>query len=394
MKYNEILDSIYWVGVNDHDTTLFESVWPIPQGVSYNSYLIRDEKVVLFDTVKETFFLDFLDNIQHLLGDKHVDYLVVHHLEPDHSGSIKIIQDLWPEIKIVGNAKTAEFIKHLFGIENIHIVADGDTISLGRHTLQFHMTPLVHWPETMMTYCPEKKILFSGDAFGSFGAIDGAVFDSQIDLDAYEDEILRYFSNIVGKYSSMVQKAFAKLKGLEIGTIAATHGPVWKADPGYVLSRYDRWSHHEAEPGIVLAWASMYGNTERMSEAVAEGIRSTGMKKIAIHDVSKIHPSYIVADIWRYKAAVFGAPTYDAKLFPPMDNLLRLLEGKRIQKRVVGIFGTYGWSGGGVKTIKEFVESLKLELVEPVVEARFSPDADYLDQCYQLGKVIGEKAQA
>jgi flavorubredoxin len=393
MHHNEIMEDIFWVGVNDHDTTLFESIWPIPTGISYNSYLILDEKIALLDTVKETFFLDYLDKIQALLDGKHVDYLIVHHLEPDHSGSIKILQDLWPDIKIIGNTKTAEFLKYMFGIENIHVVGDGEAISLGRRTLQFHLTPMVHWPETMMTWCPENQILFSGDAFGSFGAIDGAVFDGQIDLDAYEDEILRYFSNIVGKYSGMVQKAFAKLKDLDIKIIAATHGPVWKDDPGYVISRYDRWSRHEPQPGVVLAWASMYGNTEKMSEVVAEGIRSTGLKKIVIHDVSKVHPSYIVRDIWRYKAAAFGAPAYDAGLFPPMANLLRLLEGKRIQKRIVGIFGTYGWSGGGVKGIREFAESLKLEIVEPVVEARFSPDGDFLNQCYELGRNIGLKAQ-
>ncbi|MHC5213928.1 MAG: FprA family A-type flavoprotein [Planctomycetota bacterium] len=387
-----ISKQIYWVGMNDRESRLFESLWPLPQGVCYNSYLIMDEKVALLDTVKTTSSQGLLSKLRNLIEKgRSIDYLVIHHLEPDHSGSIPILLRVFPGITILGTKKTAEFLEHLYNIkDNVKVVSDGDELVLGKHKLIFKSTPMVHWPETMMSYEPNAKILFSGDAFGGFGALNGGIFDDDVDLDFYEDEILRYFSNIVGKFSSMVQKAIEKLKDYEIRIIASTHGPIWRNDPERIINLYNQWSRQESEKGIVVAYASMYGNTERMMEAVLRGIIEAGLQCIRVHNVSKSHHSFILRDIWRYKGLILGSPTYDVKLFPPMESLVRLLSSKMIQNRYVGIFGNYGWSGGAVKTLKEFVDQAKLQLVEPAVEARFSAEREQLDDCFTLGQKVAQ----
>jgi flavorubredoxin len=252
------------------------------------------------------------------------------------------------------------------------------------------MTPMVHWPETMMTYESGDRILFSGDAFGGFGTLDGDIFDDKLDIDFYEDEILRYFSNIVGKYVGPVCKAIEKLGSLDIGIVAPTHGPVWRKCPGEIIQRYARWSRQESQQGVVVAFGSMYGATERMTEAVTAGVRKAGIRHVVVHDVSRSHVSYIIRDAWRYRGLILGCPTYDTGIFPPMDALVRLLEEKKLGKRVVGVFGSYGWSGGGVKGLRQFVENTKQELVEPVVEARFSATTEQLNLCEQLGQNMAE----
>jgi len=247
---------------------------------------------------------------------------------------------------------------------------------------------MVHWPETMVTYDQTDKILFSMDAFGGFGALDGGIFDDEVDIEYYEEEALRYFSNIVGKYSAMVQNAIAKLKGLEIRAIAPTHGPVWRKNPGKIVELYDRWSRHVAEPGVVLVYGSMYGNTERMMEAVARGITEAGCPTVRIHNVSRSHVSYIIRDAWRYKALVIGAPTYDTGIYPPMNHLLNLLESKKLKNRVAGLFGTFLWSGGGVKGMQEVIQKLGWDQVQPVIEARGAPTAEDLKNCMNLGRAV------
>ena len=384
-----LVENVYWVGVNDRRTALFEAIWPIPRGVSYNSYLIRDEKIALIDTVKDLSVGKYLQKLRHLTGaDRRIDYLVINHLEPDHSGAVPILKQIFPQMKIVGNKKTAEFLESLYGISDIHVVQDGDELKLGKRTLQFHLTPMVHWPETMMTYEASAGILFSGDAFGGFGTLDGGIFDDEVDIHYFEDEILRYFSNIVGKYAPMVQKAIKKLGALEIKIVASTHGPIWRSDPGRIIDLYDRWSRYEVEPGAVVAFASMYGNTEKMVEAVARGLAEGGVTTIRAHDVSTSHVSYVIRDVWRHKGLVLGSPTYDAGVFPWMEMLLKLLAGKRIGNRVVGIFGSHGWAGGAVKVMRKFVEDASLELVEPVVDARFAATPEQLDQCRDLGRTL------
>lgn len=387
-----IVDGIHWVGMNDRRTALFEAIWPIPRGVSYNSYLITDEKVALIDTVKDLSLHGYVKKLKHLLGaERQIDYLVVNHLEPDHSGAIPILKEVFPRIQVVGNRKTAEFLDHLYGIRDVHIVQDGDDLAIGRRTLTFLLTPMVHWPETMMTYEQSDGILFSGDAFGGFGALEGGIFDDEVDIDYFEDEILRYFSNIVGKYSPMVQKAIQKLGGLDVKIVAATHGPVWRSNPEHIIDLYNRWSRHEAEPGVVVAFASMYGSTEKMVEAVERGLSEGGVSAIRAHDVSASHVSFVIRDVWRYKGLILGSPTYEAGVFPLMELLLKLLGGKRISNRVVGLLGSYGWAGGAIKGLKTFVENGSLELIEPVVEARFTATSEQLEECHNLGLAMAKR---
>lgn len=384
-----ISNNIYWIGTNDHDTHLFESIWPLPFGVSYNAYIILDEKTALIDTVKQTTSQDFHEKIKTILKDRPLDYLIINHMEPDHSGSIKTIVELFPNLQIIVNKKTAEFLKDFYQItEHLIMIEDGSELNLGTHKLKFFLTPMVHWPETMMTYEVTDKILFSGDAFGGFGTLNGSIFDDEVDIDFFEDEILRYFSNIVGKFSSMVQKAIAKLKNLEIRVVASTHGPVWRKNPAAIIDRYDRWSRHEAENGVLIVYASMYGNTKKMMERVAQGLVSSGFKKIRIHNISKVHVSYIIRDIWRYKAIILGTPTYNTKLFPLMDYLIEILSNSMIKNRILGLIGTYGWSGGGVQALSEFARNVQWDLVEPIVEAKCSPTEENLNNCYLLGQNI------
>lgn len=397
MQYGiPIIDGVYWVGTNDRRTALFEAIWPIPRGVSYNSYLIADEKVALIDTVKDLALGGYVKRLASLLGSgRAVDYLVINHMEPDHSGAVPILRRMFPKMQIVGNKKTAEFLANLYGItDGVHLVAEGEELSLGRRSLRFFMTPMVHWPETMMTYEAPDGILFSGDAFGGFGALEGGIFDDEVDVHYFEDEILRYFSNIVGKYAPMVQKAIAKLGDLEVKAVAATHGPIWRSDPGHIIDLYDRWSRYEAEPGVVVVFGSMYGNTETMAEAVARGLSDAGVKTVRMHNVSTSHVSYIIRDIWRYQGLVLGSPTYDASVFPPMDSVLRLLSTKRIAKRQVGVFGSHGWAGGAVKALTKFVADSGLQLVEPIIDATFHGTAEQIEQCHELGRQMAARLQS
>ncbi len=385
-----INDATHWVGVNDRETDLFEGIWPIPRGVSYNSYLIRDQKNCLIDTVKHSAFDAFLGKIRSVIGEQgKIDFLVINHMEPDHSGSIVLLLTMFPEMQIVGNRKTAELLARFYGVtRNVNVIDDGGQLELGKRKLSFHLTPMVHWPETMMTYEPESKVLFTGDAFGGFGALSGGIFDDEVDLGYYEEEILRYFSNIVGKYSPMVQKAIAKLSGIDLKVIAPTHGPVWRRDPAAIVKLYDRWSRYEGEEGVVIVYGSMYGNTERMMESVARGLADEDVTRIRIHNVSRIHVSYLIRDAWRFSGLILGSPTYDTKLYPPMDQFMRLLEQKTLRRRVLGLFGTFGWSGGGVRTLAEFAREDQWDLVQPVVEAHCAPTEADLKQCEALGQAV------
>lgn len=387
-----ITDSIYYVGVNDRDTHLFENMWPLPKGVTYNSYIIKDEKNVLFDTVKTTKTHIFLNKINTLLEGKKLDYLVINHMEPDHSGSISDILKAYPDIKIVGNKKTFEFLKALYGIEsNLYEVKDGDEIVLGKHKLKFYMTPMVHWPETMMTYEEAEKILFTGDAFGGFGTLDGGVFDDEVDIEYYENEIRRYYSNIVGKFGPMVQRAMKKLSGLDIKIIASTHGPVWRTNPERIISLYDKWSKYETEEGVVIAYGSMYGNTEKMADFIARCLADEGIKNIRVMNSSEVHESFIINEIWRFKGILFGTNTYNNGIFPRMENLLINLEHKGIKNRVFGVFGTYGWSGGGVKGIVEYIKKNKWEMVCDPVEVQFSAHEEHYDKLRHLAKEMAKR---
>jgi len=329
----------------------------------------------------------YLQKIRNLLQGEKIDYLVINHMEPDHSGSIIEILEEFPGIKLVGNKKTFEYLKALYGVtDHLLEIQDGETLNIGKKTLHFHFIPMVHWPETMVTYDPEEKILFAGDAFGGFGSLDGGIFDDEVNIDYFENEIRRYYSNIVGKFGPMVQKALQKLSGLEIKIIGATHGPVWRKDPGRIIASYDRWSKYETEPGVVIAYGSMYGNTEKMADYVARKLAEEGIKNIRVMNTSLVHDSFIINEIWKYNGVILGSSTYNVGLFPPMESLIINLSHKGIKNRLFGVFGTYGWSGGGVKTIMEYIEKFKWNLVAEPIEAQLSPQQVNYDGLADMAK--------
>lgn len=387
----KITENIYYVGVNDRNKSLFEGLWPLPNGVSYNSYLIDDEKVCLIDTVEVDFFTQFLEHIREVIGDRKIDYMVINHMEPDHSGSIALIKKYYPEIQIVGNKKTFQMMEGFYGInEGTLEVKNGDTLALGKQTLNFVLTPMVHWPETMVTLC--GTTLFSGDAFGCFGALNGGVIDEQINCDTFWLEMVRYYSNIVGKYGTPVQNALKKLAGVKLDYICATHGPVWHQYIDKVVAEYDRMSKYETEPGLVICYGTMYGNTERAAEVIARAASEAGVKNIVMYNVSKTHHSYIIRDVFRYKGLIVGAPTYNTALYHEMDVLLSELAGKDIKNHLLGWFGSYGWASKAVSEIQRWNdEHLHYEAVGEPVEIKQSLTAETKAQCEALGRAMAAR---
>ena len=387
----KITDRIYYVGVNDRNKNLFEGLWPLPKGVSYNAYLIDDEKTCLVDTVEADFFMPFLENIREVLGDRQLDYVVVNHMEPDHSGSLALIKKYYPGVQIVGNKKTFDMMRGFYQIENdVFEVKNGDSIELGALKLSFVLTPMVHWPETMMTLC--GKVLFSGDAFGCFGALNGAWVDEQMNCDDFWMEMVRYYSNIVGKYGTPVQMALKKLAGVKVDYICATHGPVWHQYVEKVIALYDRLSRYEAEPGLVICYGTMYGNTERAAEVIARAAAEAGVKNIVMHNVSKSHHSYIIRDVFRYSGLIVGAPTYNTGLYHEMNVLLDELSQKDIKGRLLGYFGSYSWASKAVSEIRRWNEErLHYEEVGQPVEIRQALTPETLAQCEALGRAMAER---
>ena len=387
----KITENIYYVGVNDRNKSLFEGLWPLPYGVSYNSYLIDDEKVCLIDTVEVDFFTQYIEHIQEVIGNRKVDYLVINHMEPDHSGSIALIKKYYPEIQIIGNKKTFQMMEGFYGIaEGTLEVKNGDTVELGKQTLNFVLTPMVHWPETMVTLC--GTTLFSGDAFGCFGALNGGVIDAQINCDSFWLEMERYYSNIVGKYGTPVQNALKKLADVKLDYICSTHGPVWHEHINKVIAIYDRLSKYETEPGLVICYGTMYGNTERAAEVIARAASEAGVKNIVVYNVSKTHHSYIIRDVFRYKGLIVGAPTYNTALYHEMDVLLSELAGKDIKNHLLGWFGSYGWASKAVSEIARWnEEKLHFEQVGEPVEIKQSLTAETKAQCEALGRAMAER---
>ena len=391
-KLKEIADKVYYVGVNDRQKALFENMWPLPYGVSYNSYLIVDEKTVLIDTVDVCYSDIFLKKVADALDGRSLDYLVVNHMEPDHAGSIRLLRQQYPDVQIVGNNKTFGMLEGYHGIkEGLFEVKEGDTLNTGRHELVFYMAPMVHWPETMMTFDETDGVLFSGDGFGCFGTVDGGFLDTRINVDKYWGEMVRYYSNIVGKYGSPVQKALQKLGGLPISAICSTHGPVWTENIAKVIGIYDRLSRYDADEGVVIAYGSMYGNTEQMAEAIAEELSAQGVKNIVMHNVTKSHPSYIIADIFRYKGLIIGSPTYSNQIFPEVEALLSKILLREVKGRYLGYFGSFTWAGAAVKRLAEFAEKSKFELVgDPVEMKQAMKDLTYT-QCENLARAMADR---
>lgn len=393
----KILDNVYYLGVNDRQTDLFENMWPLPEGVSYNAYMILDEKNALLDTVKVTKADSFIESMQALLNGKPLDYLVIHHMEPDHSGCINLVLGLYPNVKFVGNAKTKSMMRDYLEIEpteeNFIEVKNGDVLDLGNRKLTFTMTPMVHWPESMVSYEPNDKILFSQDIFGGFGCSNGTVFDDQINYDFYQSETRRYYSNIVGKYSGVAKNALNKLLDLEINIICPVHGFVWRQNPSKIIEEYRKWANFETEEGVVIVFGSMYGNTEAMADYVAKAVAREGIKNVKVFDVSKTHASYILNEIWKYKGLILGSCTYNNSVYPVMYNLLNILKMNKLENHVLGIFGSYGWSGGAIKDLKEFAESGKFDNAETVVEAKGISKEEDLQGLAQLAKELVAKVK-
>ncbi|HRG02858.1 MAG TPA: FprA family A-type flavoprotein, partial [Paludibacteraceae bacterium] len=387
----EIAKDIYYVGVNDRIKHKFENMLPLPYGVSYNSYLIVDEKVALVDTVEISFGDVFIDKIQSQLRDRQIDYLIINHMEPDHSGSLSLLRKYYPNVTLVGNKKTLEMVQGYYGIDdNTLEVSDGEILKLGTHVLQFHLTPMVHWPETMMTYDESEKVLFSGDAFGCFGTLDGGVIDSEMNLDKYWDEMYRYYANIVGKYGAPVQKALQKLTPLDIKIICSTHGPVWKEQTSKAVDIYDQLSRYEAKEGVVVVYGSMYGNTERMAEAVAQGLVQNGIRNVVMHNVSVSDASVILRDIFKYKGLIIGSPTYCNDLYPEIHSLLTKIEIRQVKKRDFAFFGSYSWAGITNKKLAEFGEKMKWRMIDFTVEEKMGLTENNYQACIMLGRKTAE----
>ena len=394
LKPIQIKEDLYYIGVNDRTKALFENLWPLPKGVSYNSYLIVDEKTALFDTVDICYSDIFLQKLETALDGKSLDYLVINHMEPDHSGSLRLLKTKYPNIQIVGNKRTADMVSGFYGItDGVMIIEDGQELSLGKHNLVFYLTPMVHWPETMMTYETTEKMIFSGDAFGTFGTLDGGITDKQLHPERYYDEIVRYYSNVVGKFGSPVQKALQKLSHLEINYICSTHGPIWTIPEqiNKVISIYDKLSKYQGDEGVVIAYGSMYGNTEQMAETIALELAQQGIKEIILHNTSKRSHSYIIRDIFKYKGLIIGSPTYNNKLFPEVATLLAKIEERDMKNRYFSYFGSYTWAGAALKRIAQFAESTNFEIIGTPVEMKQSMSIDTYNACVALGKTMADR---
>lgn len=385
MSKVEITDKILYVGVNDRDIDLFEGQYVVPEGVSYNSYLIMDEKVVLMDTVDARKSEEWLANIKVVLGTRQPDYLVVSHMEPDHAGSIAAVAEEFPDMKIVGNAKTFTFMGQFFDFDidsKKVVVAEGDELSLGKHNLKFIMAPMVHWPEVMMTYETSEKILFSADGFGKFGA-----------LDTEEDwacEARRYYFNIVGKYGAQVQAVLKKLAGAEVNAICPLHGPILKENLAYYIGLYDTWSSYRPEDeGVLVAYASIYGNTAGAAKQIAEMLKEKGAKKVAITDLARDDMAEAIEDAFRYDKMVLACSTYDGGVFPCMEDFLSHLKAKNYQKRTVALIENGTWAPMAGKKMREILEGMKdVKVLENTVTIRSAVKADTVSALDKLADEV------
>ncbi len=365
----KISDRIYYIGVNDFDKVLFEGLWPLPYGVSYNSYLVVDEKVALIDTVEAGFEEEFLANVHEAIGERAIDYLVVNHMEPDHSSLIAYMLEKYPSLQIVANAKTVPMLQGYYGTpqERIQVMKEGDSLCLGSCSLSFHMIPMVHWPETMVTWLAEEGTLFAGDAFGTFKAVDEEVIDNEDTFEEYRDEMIRYYSNIVGKYGTPVQAALKKLSGLEIKRICSTHGPVWETSIPQVVALYDKMSRYEVERGVCIVYGSMYGNTAAAADALAMELEARGIP-YAIHDLAcnnagELGVSGALRDVFKYDTIVVGSPTYNNGIFPPVETFMKALQARLIKGRRFFAFGSYTWSGASVSLLNAMAESMGYDIL-------------------------------
>lgn len=390
----KVTDGIYWVGANDRRLAKFENMFPIPRGVSYNSYVILDEKTALMDTADSSVAERFMENVVTVLDGRALDYLVVQHMEPDHCANIAAIVEKYPEVTIVGNTKTMQMISQFYSgtkVENTLLVKEGDKLSLGEHELNFVTAPMVHWPEVMVTYESKEKILFSADGFGSFGALNGVLFDDEIFFDAiWMEDARRYYTNIVGKYGPQVQALLKKAAGLDIAMICPLHGPVWRSDLELLIEKYDQWSRYEAEEdGVLLVYGSMYGNTENAVEVLATEIVEQGMKNIKMYDASVTDCSYLIAEAFRYNRIVVAAPTYNAGLFAPVEHFLNDMKALNVQNKKIALVENGSWAPMAAKHMKAIVETMKnMEIIEPTLTIKSAIQKTQMDEVKTLVKEL------
>lgn len=372
----KVTDDLYWIGGSDRRLALFENVYPIPRGVSYNSYVLLDEKTVLLDTVDASISGLFFENLEYVLNGRTLDYLIVNHMEPDHCAIIADVVRRYPDVKLVCNAKTVPMLKQFFDFpvdDRTVIVKEMDTLCTGKHTFAFVMAPMVHWPEAMVSYDTVDKILFSADGFGTFGAINGNLFADEVDFERdWLDDARRYFINIVGKYGVQVQNLLKKAATLEIKMICPLHGPVWRENLGWFIEKYDTWSSYKPEDqAVMIAYASIYGNTENAAEILASKLADKGVKNIAMYDVSVTDPSVIVSESFRCSHLVFAAPSYNGGIFTKMETVLSELKAHSLQNRTVAIMENGTWAPVAGRQMREIFAGMKnIELLEEGVTIR------------------------
>lgn len=392
----KVTDSIYWVGGNDRRLALFENLFPLPDGVSYNSYLIMDEKTALMDTVDFSVTRQFLENIQYVLKERPLDYLIVQHMEPDHCSNIEELMRRYPNMQVVVNQKTLQMIHQFFHVDSddrFVLVQDMDELSLGQHRLTFVMAPMVHWPEVMVTYESTEQILFSADGFGTFGALCGNLFlDENPCSGDWVSESRRYYSNIVGKYGQPVQALLKKAQSLSIRTICPLHGPVLRGDFSEILDKYDHWSRYEPEEkGVVIIYASIYGNTENAANALAFALSEQGVKNLRLYDVSNTHISYLISEIFRASHIVMACPTYNGGIYPAMQNLLHDMKALNVSNRTFALIDNGTWAPTVLKQMEAALGELKnCSIIGPSLKIQSSLKNDREEELNALASNIAD----
>lgn len=395
--FRKVTEDLYWVGGNDHQIELFENIFPLAKGVSYNSYLLLDEQTVLFDTADYAIGKQFIENVMSVLNGRNLDYIVVNHMEPDHCSLIGELLLHYPDVKIIGNAKTFPMIEQFFSFDltgKTLTVKEGDTFCSGKHTFRFIMSPMVHWPEAMMTYDEKDKVLFSADAFGTFNALNGNLFNDELDFNReWLDEARRYYTNIVGKYGPQVQNVLKKASSLDIQMICPLHGPVWRSNLNFIIEKYNLWSRYEPEEkGVMIAYASMYGNTENMAEILAVMLAEAGVKNIHMHNISKTHVSELISDSFKYSHIVLASPTYNNGIYPLMDNYLEDMKALSLQNRTIAVLGNGSWAPQATKLISAKIKEMKnMRLLEASVTIKSSLKEAQLEELNSLSRQIAEE---
>lgn len=395
-QVRKITQDMFWIGGNDRRLALFENVYPIPDGVSYNSYLILDEKTVLMDTVDKSVSGVFFENIEYLLKDRTLDYLIVNHMEPDHCAMIAEVILRYPRVRLVGGSKTLAMLRQFFSFEletRFDTVAEGDVLCTGRHTFSFVMAPMVHWPEAMVTYDTTDKVLYSADAFGSFGALRGNMFADEINLECgYMDEARRYYTNIVGKYGNQVQALLKKAAGIEISIIAPLHGLLWRKNLNIIIDKYIKWSTYTPEENaVMIAYASVYGNTQNAAELLAAALNERGIRNIRLYDVSVTHASYIVAEAFRCSHLVFASTTYNAGIFVNMENLLHDIKAHNLQNRTVALMENGSWAATSGTLMRAIFDSMKnITVLTGTVSIKSSVKSETLGEIESLAQDLSE----